>query len=133
MKWVKLLDTTAKRLNTALKLRGMKPVDLHERTGIGKSSISQYMSGLVNPKQDRIYLMAVALNVNELWLMGHDVPMERHSFELQPLSKAEQSLIKKYRAITEDHRDAIDHQLDYFFDLDTKSKLDAGLNALGAC
>lgn len=127
------MDTTAKRLNTALKLRGMKPVDLHERTGIGKSSISQYMSGLVNPKQDRIYLMAVALNVNELWLMGHDVPMERQSFELQPLSKAEQSLIEKYRAINEDHRDAIDHQLDYFFGLDTKSKLDAGLIALGDC
>ena len=116
MKGVKLLDTTAKRLNTALKLRGMKPVDLHERTGIGKSSISQYMSGLVNPKQDRIYLMAVALNVNELWLMGHDVPMKRQSFELQPLSKAEQSLIEKYRALDDADRELVDNIIDNLHD-----------------
>ena len=57
----------------------MKAVDLSEKTGIGKSSISQYRNGIVNPKQDRIYLMAQALNVNEMWLMGHDVPMERQS------------------------------------------------------
>ena len=57
----------------------MKAVNLSEKTGIGKSSISQYRNGIVNPKQDRIYLMAQALNVNEMWLMGHDVPMERQS------------------------------------------------------
>ena len=71
------MATTAERLREALAARGMKPVDLHEKTGISKASISQYMSGHVNPKQDRIYLMAKALNVDELWLMGHDVSTER--------------------------------------------------------
>ena len=71
------MDTTANRLNLAMEMRNMKAVDLSEKTGIGKSSISQYRNGIVNPKQDRIYLMAQALNVNEMWLMGHDVPMER--------------------------------------------------------
>ncbi len=69
--------TTAERLKQALDIRNMKAIDLHNATKINKSSISQYMNGTVNPKQDRIYLMAQALNVNELWLMGHDVPMER--------------------------------------------------------
>lgn len=73
------MDTTANRLNLAMEMRNMKAVDLSEKTGIGKSSISQYRNGVVNPKQDRIYLMAQALNVNEMWLMGHDVPMERQS------------------------------------------------------
>ena len=73
------MDTTANRLNLAMEMRNMKAVDLSEKTGIGKSSISQYRHGIVNPKQDRIYLMAQALNVNEMWLMGHDVPMERQS------------------------------------------------------
>ena len=73
------MDTTANRLNLAMEMRNMKAVDLSEKTGIGKSSISQYRNGIVNPKQDRIYLMAQALNVNEMWLMGHDVPMERQS------------------------------------------------------
>lgn len=73
------MDTTANRLNLAMEMRNMKAVDLSEKTGIGKSSISQYRNGIVKPKQDRIYLMAQALNVNEMWLMGHDVPMERQS------------------------------------------------------
>ena len=73
------MDTTANRLNLAMEMRNMKAVNLSEKTGIGKSSISQYRNGIVNPKQDRIYLMAQALNVNEMWLMGHDVPMERQS------------------------------------------------------
>ena len=72
-----LMDTTANRLKRAMEIRNMKAIDLHDKTGIGKSSISQYMNGKVKPKQDRIYLMAQALNVDELWLMGHDVPMER--------------------------------------------------------
>lgn len=71
------MASTAERLTYALELRNMKASELHEKTGIGKSSISQYMSGTVKPKQDRIYLMAKTLNVDELWLMGHDVPMER--------------------------------------------------------
>lgn len=71
------MATTSERLTLALKLRNMKAVDLHDKTGIGKSSISQYMTGVVKPKQDRIYLMAKALDVDELWLMGHNVPMER--------------------------------------------------------
>ena len=71
------MDTTANRLKRAMEIRNMKAIDLHDKTGIGKSSISQYMNGKVKPKQDRIYLMAQALNVDELWLMGHDVPMER--------------------------------------------------------
>lgn len=97
------MDTTANRLNLAMEMRNMKAVDLSEKTGIGKSSISQYRNGIVNPKQDRIYLMAQALNVNEMWLMGHDVPMERQS----PAPPAAQPPTAPYRApLTErDERD----------------------------
>lgn len=55
----------------------MKQSDLVRLTEIPKSAISQYISGAFEPKQDRIYLMAKALNVSEAWLMGLDVPMER--------------------------------------------------------
>lgn len=67
-----------KRLSDALSLRNMKQVELSEKTGISKGSISQYMSGYVEPKSDRIYLMAKALHVNPVWLMGLDVPMEEN-------------------------------------------------------
>lgn len=58
-------ESTAIRLKKALTLRNMKQVELSEKSKIGKSAISQYLSGKVVPKQDKIYLMAKALNVNE--------------------------------------------------------------------
>ena len=72
-------DELKNRLRSALNLQNMKAIELSEKTGIPKSAISQYMSGYAKPKQDRIYLLARALNVSEAWLMGYDVPMERTS------------------------------------------------------
>lgn len=71
------MDTIARRLQMALDIRNMKQSDLVETTGIGKSSISTYLSGKYEPKKRNIYKMAKALNINEAWLMGEDVPMER--------------------------------------------------------
>lgn len=71
------MSTTSERLRQALSLRNMKQSELSERTGIGKSSISTYLSGAYLPKQRNIYKMAQVLDVDEAWLMGLDVPMER--------------------------------------------------------
>ncbi len=70
------METTAIRLKRALEIRGLKQIELSEKTGIGRSAISQYLSGKVTPKQDKIYLIATALKVSPGWLMGVDVPME---------------------------------------------------------
>ena len=64
------MSITASRLKEALELRGMRQVDLAEKTGIGKSAISQYLSGKVLPKQDKLYSLAQALRVSEDWLLG---------------------------------------------------------------
>ncbi len=67
---MKTILKTSARLRLALDNNNMKQVDLANKTGIPKSAISQYLSGKVNPKQDKIYLMAEALGVTEAWLMG---------------------------------------------------------------
>lgn len=64
------MSITASRLKEALELRGMRQADLVRKTGIGKSAISQYLSGKVLPKQDKLYLLARALQVSEDWLLG---------------------------------------------------------------
>ena len=64
------------RLQEALSIRNLKQVDLCERTGISKSKISQYVRGDHAPKLETVYLLAKALEVEEAWLMGYDVPME---------------------------------------------------------
>ncbi|HBA70092.1 MAG TPA: hypothetical protein DCZ40_12160 [Lachnospiraceae bacterium] len=71
------MATIAQRIKEALNLRNMKQADLVEKTGIGKSSISTYISGEYEPKQKNLYKIAQALEVSESWLMGLDVPMER--------------------------------------------------------
>ena len=71
------------RLQRAMNIRNMKASELSEKANIPKSAISQYLSGLYEAKQKSIYKLAKVLNVNEGWLMGYDVPMERNSNIIQ--------------------------------------------------
>lgn len=73
------MKTTAERIKEGMHIRDMKQADLVDATGISKGALSSYISGRYTPKQNNIYLIAKALNVNEAWLMGSDVPMERNS------------------------------------------------------
>lgn len=73
---MKLVCTIKDRLLEAMAIRGLKQVDLSNKTGISKSKISHYCKGTYEPKQDGLYLLAKALNVSAEWLMGLDVPME---------------------------------------------------------
>ena len=63
------------RLKVAMDMRGRRAVDLVELTGIPKVTMSYYLNGKTEPKADRIYLLAKELDVDEVWLMGYDVPM----------------------------------------------------------
>ncbi len=65
------------RLQKAMNIRNIKAVELSEKTGISKSSLSEYIKGKYEAKQKGIFKLAYALNVSEGWLMGLDVPMER--------------------------------------------------------
>lgn len=75
------MSTIAERLKKAMDTVQMTQTELAKRTGIGKSSISTYLSGSYEPKQKNIYRMALALGVNEAWLMGADTPMARNAKE----------------------------------------------------
>ncbi|MDE6661982.1 MAG: helix-turn-helix domain-containing protein [Lachnospiraceae bacterium] len=71
------MKTIAERIREGMELRNLKQADLVEKTGISKGALSSYISGRYEPKQNNIYLIAKALSVNEAWLMGVDVPMEK--------------------------------------------------------
>lgn len=92
--------TVAERIRSALTIKGMKQSDLCRLTKIPKSALSQYISGDYEPKQDRIYLIAKALNVSEAWLMGFDVLMDRRITTTTPsepnLSEGEQKWLELY-------------------------------------
>lgn len=101
-------ETISVRIKKALKIKGMKQAELCKLANIPKSSLSQYLSGDFEPKQDRIYLIAKALNVSEAWLMGFDVPMERHPKKESPteasLTEGEKALLDLFRRVPEEHQ-----------------------------
>lgn len=70
-------DKLCIRLKEAMDARGLRAVDIIDRTGIPKVTLSYYMSGKTEPKADRLYTLAKVLDVSEAWLMGFDVPMAR--------------------------------------------------------
>lgn len=64
------MGTFSERLRASMDTANMKAVELHERTGISKASISEYLSGNYEPKQRNIFKIAQALNVSPSYLMG---------------------------------------------------------------
>lgn len=68
---------TKDRIKYAMEIREIKQTELVEKTGIDKGQMSSYLSGKYKPKQKNLNLIAQALSVDEAWLMGFDVPMER--------------------------------------------------------
>lgn len=68
---------TKDRIKKALEIRDMKQSELVEKTGIDKGQMSSYLAGRYKPKQNNLHLIAEALSVDEAWLMGYDVPMEK--------------------------------------------------------
>lgn len=110
--------TCAERIKKALYIKGMKQSDLCRLTNIPKSALSQYISGAFEPKQDRIYLMAQALNVSEAWLMGLDVPMERQVKKDSPteaeLTEGEQMWLELYHRLSPETRELMIHTMGGF-------------------
>lgn len=79
-----MTESFSTRLNDAMALRKLKQIDfVHaaEKFNIklGKSHMSQYVSGKTVPRADIAHFLAAYLRVNEDWLMGKDVPMEEHA------------------------------------------------------
>lgn len=64
-------DFTA-RLTQAMQQKQMTQSELCEKTGISRSTMSQYCSGSFRPRDSKLRQIAKALGVKEAWLMGYD-------------------------------------------------------------
>lgn len=99
------IETCGHRIEKALFIRKMKQSELCKYAGIPKSSLSLYLSGAYEPKQDRLYKMATILNVSEIWLMGYDVPMERKEYiSTIELTDTEKTMLELFRQIPENQQ-----------------------------
>lgn len=103
-------ENCGKRIEIALAIRNMKQCDLCKLANVPKSSLSLYLRGAYEPKQDRIYSMAKVLHVSEAWLMGYDVPMEKDitpTMTSTTLTTGEQTLLELFRQVPEDKQQLV--------------------------
>lgn len=80
------ISSTSERLLQIMNNRHLKQVDILRLAApfceendikLNRSDLSQYVSGKVEPRQSKLYILGQALKVNEAWLMGYDVPMHQ--------------------------------------------------------
>lgn len=69
--------TTAERIQEAMRITGKTQADLVRDTGLNKGTISRYISGAVEPRQEAAIKLAKALDVSEMWLWGYDTQSTR--------------------------------------------------------
>lgn len=69
-----------KRLQEAIKSSGLTQSEVAKRSGISRGSITDYLKGRYEAKQDKVYDLAKVLGVRSDWLMGFNVPkVEKNS------------------------------------------------------
>ena len=80
------VSNTAMRLKEIMLERNLRQVDILMAAKpyctqfdikLGKNDLSQYVNGKVEPKQEKLTILGLALGVSEAWLMGYDVPSAR--------------------------------------------------------
>ena len=89
-------SNTAERLKEIMNQRGLKQIDIVnaaqpfcKKYGVklGRNDVSQYCAGKVEPNQRKLTILALALNVSEVWLMGYDEPIKpRTDYIIQKLA-----------------------------------------------
>lgn len=109
--------TTSERLQSIMEERGYKQRDILKKAEpyckrlnikLGKSALSQYISGDVVPGKEKITVLSYALNVSEAWLMGFDVPRERAT-PIPDILKDERlnRMVTLFQCLTTDEQDEL--------------------------
>lgn len=95
-------ENTSVRLKQLMKERHLRQVDILAKCKpfcekydikLGRNDLSQYVNGKVEPGQEKLTVLGMALNVSEAWLMGYNVPIARNG---QCSIKEEASELLKY-------------------------------------
>ncbi len=107
---------TAQRLKQAMDAQGLNAQELADKSGVGKSSISQYLNGKYTPTTTNARKLAMTLLVSTDWLLGLDadaVGFDDDVF-LAELSKGHYPKIMKLIDTVKDLDDYfVDKVLDY--------------------
>lgn len=94
------METFHSRLHQAMQQKHMTQSDLCSKTGICRSTMSQYCSGAFRPKENKLRLIAKALQVKEAWLLGYD-ETEEQPFSLEDYPNLRPIRLKRFPLLGE--------------------------------
>ena len=105
---------TAERLKELRESQGLSQEQLAKIIGVDRTTIVKYETGASRPTR---YLKKIAhyFNVTTDYLLGNEVLQTKKII----LTQKEKEHLKRYRALTDDHKEAVDAQLDFFYKKDT--------------
>lgn len=112
-------QTFSERLKSLLNQKNMKASELSRITGLSESLISQYLSGKINPKNDKILLIANTLDTSILEILGIDEKTNQPDSHVPNISYAIEVLIKEtwgqdgYNNLTEEQKEELAKILKY--------------------
>ena len=100
------MSIRVERIREVINKSGLSYQDLEKLTGIKKSSLQRYASGVTTKiPLDVIEKLASAFNVSQTYLMGWD-EKEKSPSEL-PLTEGESALLELFRKVPEDKQDMV--------------------------
>ncbi|MFR6075844.1 MAG: LexA family protein [Ruminococcus sp.] len=88
------------RLHQAMQQKHITQSDLCAKTGISRSTMSQYCSGAFRPKDSKLHAIAKALGVKEAWLLGYESE-EEPSFSLEDYPNLRPIRLKRFPLLGE--------------------------------
>lgn len=98
-------DTFANRLRKAMDIRNFKQIDLVNKTKLDKSLINKYLNGISEAGNDKLTILSNALDVNEVWLMGYDVPMNgENNSKSNELNELDEILFSKAKELSDEDK-----------------------------
>nr|DAL22825.1 MAG TPA_asm: Repressor protein CI [Caudoviricetes sp.] len=123
-------ENTSQRLKRLMEYYNITQTDICKKTNIPKSSMSMYISGEREPRQDKLTLIAEAYDVNEAWLMGYEVEMKKgnaysdeQAVRLATYFKKFQDILKKYDNLTDENKKSVNDMINFLSEQQTKKGL----------
>lgn len=106
------------RFQELLRTFNIKQVDVCKKTKIAKSTLSMYVNGTREPRQDNVIIIAEAYGVSPEWLMGFDYPMfgkvDKESAEI------DFDLIDKFHLLNETNQQIILDHIEFLLEKQKK-------------
>ena len=118
------MATFRERLLYAMNEKNVTQIELARMTGLSAPQINQYTKGTYSPKPSPMKAIADALQVNVVWLMGYDVPMDAPTNKKLELTEQEIKLITYYRKLSTLGQDKVKGYVADIFDNDKYRKED---------